>query len=296
MKRKNIVILVLLALVALAGASIYFASKKPAVIDSQTTLTCGMHPQRSSRKRGDCPICGMKLVPLRKQPTPPESAASGKDGADRKVKYYKSTMMLGEISQAPRKDSMGMDMVPVYEGADDSGTISIDPVTTQNMGLRTAVVTKGAVRRNIRTVGAIDFNETALSEVTTKFKGWIEKLYVDSTGQQVHKGEPLFEIYSPDLYSAQSEYVLASIRGVGPRESALTKLKYYDVSDEQIAELERSRQAKKTLSISAPRDGIVVEKMAVEGQMVEAGMKLYRVADLSTWFVQSQVYEQTWAH
>jgi Cu(I)/Ag(I) efflux system membrane fusion protein len=293
MKRKNIVILVLLALVALAGAGIHFASKRPSVIDSQQTLyTCGMHTQIIKDKPGLCPICGMKLMPIRKQPSPPRSVVSGKNGVDRKVKYYKSTMMLGEISQAPRKDSMGMDMVPVYEGEDDSGAISIDPVTTQNMGLRTAVVTKGPLRRNIRTVGAIDFNETALSEVTTKFKGWIEKLYVDSTGQQVHKGEPLFEIYSPDLYSAQNEYILASTRGIGPKESALTKLKYYDVSAEQIAELETSKQAKKTLSISAPRDGIVVEKMAVEGQMVEAGMKLYRVADLSTVWVQSQVYEQ----
>lgn len=297
MKRKQVVILVLLALVALAGASIYFASKKPAVIDSQKTLyTCGMHTQIIKDKPGLCPICGMKLQPIRKQPGEGSTAGGDLGGrsasGERKVKYYKSTMMLGEISQAPRRDSMGMDMVPVYEGEGDSGAISIDPVTTQNMGLRTAVVTKGAVRRSIRTVGAIDFNETALSEVTTKFKGWIEKLYVDSTGKQVHKGEPLFEIYSPDLYSAQNEYVLASTRGIGPKESALTKLKYYDVSEEQIAELERTRQAKKTLSVSAPRDGVVVEKMAVEGQMVEAGMKLYRIADLSTVWVQSQVYEQ----
>ena len=256
MKRKNIVILVLLALVALAGAGIYFANKKPAHANSGAANS-------------------------------PPTAPGG-----RKIKYYKSGMMLGQISKTPQKDSMGMDMVPVYEGEDDSGAISIDPVTTQNMGLRTAVVTKGAVRRNIRTVGAIDFNETALSEVTTKFKGWIEKLYVDSTGKQVHKGEPLFEIYSPELYSAQSEYVLASTRGIGQKESALTKLKYFDVSAEQIAELDKSRQATKTLSISAPRDGIVVEKMAVEGQMVEAGMKLYRVADLSTVWVQSQIYEQ----
>ena len=221
------------------------------------------------------------------------SDAAGKSApGERKVKYYKSTMMLGEIGQAPRKDSMGMDMVPVYEGEDDSGAISIDPVTTQNMGLRTALVSKGALRRNIRTVGVVDYNETALSEVTTKFKGWIEKLYVDSTGKQVHKGEPLFEIYSPDLYTAQNEYVLAATRGTGLKESALTKLKNWDVSAEQLAELEKSGQPKKTLSVSAPRDGVVVEKMAVEGQMVEAGMKLYRVADLSTLWVQSQVYEQ----
>lgn len=253
--------------------------------------TCGMHPQVIKDKPGDCPICEMKLQPVRKQPGETSSAAGKSATGERKVKYYKSTMMLGEISQTARKDSMGMDMVPVYEGEDDSSAISIDPVTTQNMGLRTAPVTKGAVRRNIRSVGVVDYNETALSEVTTKFQGWIEKLYVDSTGKQVHKGEPLFEIYSPDLYTAQNEYLVAT-RGNGLKENALTKLKYWDVSAEQIAELERGGQPKKTLSVSAPRDGVVVEKMAVEGQMIEAGMKLYRVADLSTVWVQSQVYEQ----
>jgi multidrug efflux pump subunit AcrA (membrane-fusion protein) len=187
---------------------------------------------------------------------------------------------------------MGMDMVPVYEGESESGAIAIDPVTTQNMGLRTGVVTKGPLRRNIRTVGVVDFDETALSDVTTKFQGWIEKLYVDATGRQVHKGEPLFEIYSPDLYTAQSDYLLALKGGSGLKESAQTKLKYFDVSPAQIAELEKSGKVRKALGVNAPRDGIVVEKMVVEGQMVEAGMKLYRVADLGTVWVQSQVYEQ----
>ncbi|MEZ0299563.1 MAG: efflux RND transporter periplasmic adaptor subunit [Candidatus Methylacidiphilales bacterium] len=211
----------------------------------------------------------------------------------RKVKYYKSTMMLGEISQEPRKDSMGMDMVPVYdEGDSNENAISIDPVTRQNMGLRTGVVTKGPLRRSIRTVGIIEFNETTLSEVTTKYKGWIEKLYVDSTGKQVHKGEPLFEIYSPELYVAQAEYLLTRKGAGGLKDSSLTKLRYMDVSEEQIAELEKSGQAKKTLSVNAPRDGIVLEKMAVDGQMLEAGTKLYRIADVSTVWVHSQIYEQ----
>ena len=122
-------------------------------------------------------------------------------------------MMLGEISQTPRKDSMGMDMVPVYEGEEETSAITVDPSTVQKMGVRTAIVTKGPVRRVIRTVGAIDYNETALADVTTKFRGWIEKLYVDSTGKQVRKGEPLFDIYSPELYSAQNEYVLALGQG-----------------------------------------------------------------------------------
>jgi len=153
--------------------------------------TCGMHPQVVQDHPGNCPICGMKLTPIRKQGG---AQASG----ERKVQYYKSTMMPGEISPTPRKDSMGMDMVPVYEGeaaAAGSSTIAIDPVTTQSMGIRTAPLTRGPLRRIIRTVGVIDYDETTLSDVTTKFKGWVEKLYVNATGQLVMRGEPLFDIY-----------------------------------------------------------------------------------------------------
>ncbi len=199
----------------------------------KTLYTCSMHPQVVQDHPGNCPICGMKLMPMRKQ-----SATAGNDrqASDRKIKYYKSTMLLGEISQTPRKDSMGMDMVPVYEGEEESQTINVDPATVQKMGMRTAVVTKGPLRRVIRTVGTIDYNETALADVTTKFRGWIEKLYVDSTGKQVRKGEPLFDIYSPDLYSAQSEYVLALNQGGtgGLRTSARQKLKLFDISEDQI--------------------------------------------------------------
>src|SRR5215472_13615011 len=104
------------------------------------------------------------------------------------------------------------------------------------MNLQTAEVTRGPLRRTIRTVGTIDYNETALTEVTTKFRGWIEKLNVDATGQLVHRGEPLFEIYSPDLYSAEAEYL--SVLGTNTdsgmtalREAALEKLKFYDLTD-----------------------------------------------------------------
>ncbi len=166
----------------------------------------------------------------------------------------------GEISQTPGKDSMGMDMVPVYEdeaAAAESSAITIDPVTIQNMDLRTAEVVRGPLRRTIRTVAIVDYDETTLADVTTKFKGWIEKLYVDSTGQQVNPGDPLFEIYSPELYSAagrvpagaEPELHQRPRHGASLREtSALTKLKFFDISDEQIAELERTRQPKKTLA------------------------------------------------
>lgn len=291
MKRR---IAQLILLLFIPGLALSCSKHAPVSEPEKMLYTCSMHPQVVQDHPGNCPICGMKLVPLRKEQTSgSKDHPSAADGS-RKVKYYKSTMLLGEISQTPRKDSMGMDMVPVYEGEEETGTISVDPATVQKMGVRTGIVTKGPVRRVIRTVGAIDYNETALADVTTKFRGWIEKLYVDSTGKQVRKGEPLFDIYSPDLYSAQNEYVLASNQsgGSGLKASARQKLKLFDISEDQIAELERSRQPQRTLRVDAPIDGIVVEKMAVQGQMVEAGMKLYRLADLGIVWVQSQIYEQ----
>ncbi len=229
-------------------------------LPAKQLYTCGMHPQIIQDHPGNCPICGMKLTPVRKQP-------AGGDGHG--------------------------------SAAESAGAISIDPVTVQNMNLRTGTVTRGPLRRVIRTVGVVDYDETKLADVTTKFKGWIEKLYVDTTGEQVHKGEPLFEIYSPELYSAQTEYIV-SVKPAGEaagnldflRASALTKLRFFDISDGQIAELEKTRQAKKTLQVLAPRDGIVMEKMVVEGQMADAGMRLFRIADLGTVWVLAQVYEQ----
>ena len=291
MKTGFVSFFVLLAL----GFLVTSCSRSTEVTSAEKTLyTCSMHPQVIQNQPGNCPICGMKLVPMRKQsPSSAESQPVKAGDRIRKPSYYKSTMIPGEVSQTQRKDSMGMDMVPVFEGKEETNAIAVDPTTVQEMGVRTAMVTKGPVRRVIRTVGVIDYNETALADVTTKFRGWVEKLYVDSTGSQVHKGEPLFAIYSPDLYSAQNEYVLALNQGpAGLRASARQKLTLFDVPEDQIAELEKTRQAQRTLRVDAPIDGIVVEKNVIQGQMVEAGMKLYRLADLEIVWVQSQIYEQ----
>lgn len=300
-------IVIVVCLVAVAAAFFIGRSTSPqssatgsgAAPKEEQLYTCGMHPQVIQNKPGNCPICGMKLNPIRKQSGAQAASAAG---GERKIKYYKSTMMPGEVKQEPGKDSMGMDMVPVYEdeaAATASQAIAIDPVTIQNMGIRTATVTRGPLRRAVRTVGVIDYDETALADVTTKFKGWIEKLYVNATGNLVMRGDPLFEIYSPELYSAQMEYLLAISSATnaaagteGVRASALTKLKFFDISDEQIAELEKTRQPRKTLRILAPQDGFVLEKMVVEGQMVDAGMRIYRLADLGLVWVQAQIYEQ----
>jgi len=293
----------LLAGVTLSSAGLFLTGcqreqSNQGASEKKTLYTCGMHPQVIQDHPGNCPICGMKLTPIRNQAATAGSTATG----ERKIRYYKSTMMPGEVRQTPGKDSMGMDMVPVYEEpgpATNTSAISIDAVTMQNMNLKTTEIVRGPLRKLINTVGTIDYNETALADVTTKFKGWIEKLHVDATGELVHKGEPLFEIYSPELYSAQAEYLLAlsqsSTNDPGAmqlRETAANKLKFYDVSESQIAELEKTRQPSKTLEFVAPMDGFVIEKMAVQGQMVDAGMKLYRLADLGIVWVFAQIYEQ----
>src|SRR5438876_2678097 len=176
-RTKLITLAIAVALAVCAGAFLVTRSGHEhgqSIAKEETLYTCGMHPQVIQKTPGNCPICGMKLTPIRNQADASVStnASATTASGETKIKYYKSTMLLGEISQSPRKDSMGMDMVPVYEGEDESKTIAVDPTTVQKMGVRTAVMTKGPLRRIIRTVGAIDYNETALADVTTKFRGW----------------------------------------------------------------------------------------------------------------------------
>jgi len=292
MKTKMLSILIL---ACTAGLGTFFigCSKSDSASAPKTLYTCGMHPQVIQDHPGNCPICGMKLTPIRNSP-------GATAGGERKIKYYKSTMNPGETSQQPGKDSMGMEMVPVYEDqAAMDAAIAIDPVTIQNMGVRTSEVIRGPLRRTIRTVANVDYDETTLLDITTKFKGWIEKLHVNATGQLVNPGDPLFDIYSPELYSAQVEYLLAlnqtSTNDPGTavlRETAAKKLQFFDISAAQIADLDRTGQPKKTLTINSPAAGFVTEKMAVEGQMVDMGMKLYRLADIGIVWVYAQVYEQ----
>src|ERR1017187_807073 len=280
-------------LIVLAALTLFMADARGET--AKTLYTCGMHPQVILDHPGNCPICGMKLTPIRKQ-------AGDAPAGERKIKFYKSTMTPGETSPTPAKDSMGMDMVPVYEdagGAADSSAIAVDAATRQNMNLRTAEIQRGPLRKTIRTVGTIDYNETALADVTTRFKGWIEKLDVDATGQLVHRGEPLFEVYSPELYDAQREFLQTVTNSfkkfksvIGQKQTAIRNLKNFGVQDAQIAEIETNRRALKTLPVVAPISGFVIEKDAVAGQMVDAGIKLYRIADLGIVWVLAQIYEQ----
>lgn len=280
---------------------------------AHTWYTCGMHPEVIQDHPGDCPKCGMQLQPL----APDRAAAMGlvRDDpsvddppapADRQIAYWRSPMVPGEIHADPGVDSMGHDLVPVYQDELAAGTIRIDPVTEQNMAVRVAEVVAGPLRRTVRTVGFVDYDETALATVTTKVDGWVEKLHVDQTGVQVHRGDPLFEIYSPTLFSAQEEYLSAlrnrrlveipnlpraQIDSEALVRDARMRLELFDVSEAQIRELERTGQLRKTLTVRAPFTGIVTEKNLVEGQMVKSGENLFRIADLSTVWVIGKVFE-----
>jgi Cu(I)/Ag(I) efflux system membrane fusion protein/cobalt-zinc-cadmium efflux system membrane fusion protein len=268
--------------------------------------TCGMHPNVLQKGPGDCPICHMKLTPLKKQD---EQSGAATSVQQRKILYWRAPMEPNYISDKPGKSPMGMDLVPVYADADESASaqaIRIDPVTIQNMGIRTGVIKRGPLVKVIRTVGRVDYNEQTVTYINTKFKGWIERLYVDQTGQHVARGQELFDVYSPELYAAQEEY-LAATRNLPLLEgstfapaaegaarlvdAAVTKLKYMDVSDEQIARIRETKQVEKTLTIHSPADGIVTEKMALEGMYVMPGMRLYTVADLSRIWVYVDIYE-----
>ncbi len=157
------------------------------------------------------------------------TAASGEAGAaakpgERKLLYYRNPMGLPDTSPVPKKDPMGMDYVPVYEGEDQGapGTVKVSADRIQTLGVRTETVSKRSLARVVRAVGTIEINERGQHTVAPKFEGWIEKLHVNTTGQAVARGQPLAEVYSPELVSAQREYLIAysatrTLSGAGVR-------------------------------------------------------------------------------
>ncbi len=241
---------------------------------------------------------GMDYVPV--------YADDGGSGGERKIAYYRSPMNPQETSPVPKKDEMGMDYVPVYADQVSSNQIHIDPATQQNIGVTTETAEKRKLSRNIRTTANITYDETKLYTVSTKIMGYIEKLYVDYTGQYVRKGQPLLSIYSPDLVSTQEEYLQAikyrnQISGNGSAiskqgaeqlvQSAKRRLLYWDISENEIKALEKRGTPEKTMTIYSPADGIVTDKMVINGQNIMPGMALYKIADLSTVWGLAQIYQ-----
>ena len=235
----------------------------------------------------------------------------------KKIKYWVAPMDPTYIRNEPGKSPMGMDLVPVYEEEGEeklpTSTIRIDPVTVQNMGVRFGQVERKVLEKEIRTVGTITHDETRMYTVNTKFNGWIEKLYVDFVGDKVKKGQPLFDIYSPELVSAQEEYLLAYRQYTSVRDSKYAdihqsakrlldstskRLQYWDLRPYQIEKLRQTGKVNKTLTVYSPASGVVINKIAFEGHNVKAGQHLYEITDLSKVWVDVDVYEYDlpWIH
>lgn len=223
--------------------------------------------------------------------------------------FYRHPMNPAITSPVPAKDSMGMDYVPVYaddQAATEPGTVRIDPVTVQNIGVRTAMVTRTTLTRNVRAVGRVDYDEERIVRLHPKTAGWIEALHVDKTGQWVRKDTDLLSIYSPQLVAAQQEYVLAlqnqEILSNSPFESirrgadellssSRKRLQLLDVPDHQLHELTDKQRIIKSLHIHAPTDGIVIQIGAREGQYVTPDTEIFTLADVGKVWVYADVYE-----
>ncbi|MBI1208853.1 MAG: efflux RND transporter periplasmic adaptor subunit [Azospirillum sp.] len=227
--------------------------------------------------------------------------------AERKILYYRNPMGLADTSPVPKKDGMGMDYIPVYQDeAGDAGTVRVGLDKVQKLGVRTEAVALRPMVRSIRAVGTIQVDERRLTVIAPKFEGWIEQLNADTTGQRVHRGESLMEVYSPGLVLAQQEYLvaarnLAALKDADAEtratarqlaESALTRLRYWDIGEDQIQRLGRRGSASRTLSITAPADGVILDKIAVRGMRFMPGEMLYKIADLSRVWVIAEVFEQ----
>jgi RND family efflux transporter MFP subunit len=237
----------------------------------------------------------------------PASAAVKKEP---KILFYRNPMGLPDTSAVPKKDSMGMDYIPVYEGEEEPGAdnkqVHISTEKVQKLGVRTEAAALREVHRVLRAVGKVEVDERRMYNIAPRFEGWIEKLHVNTTGQAVAKGQPLLEVYSPELVSAQREYAIAASgqkamgaaepqaqRGMKElAEASLARLHNWEISDEQIAQLNASGETRRTLTFRSPVNGIVMDKKAVQGMRFMPGETLYQVADLSTVWVIVDVFEQ----
>ncbi len=251
--------------------------------------TCGMHPNVIAEEPGQCPICGMNLTPIKRTAGEEDTGTEHEDAPEEAA----------QEEMAEQDPSMAM--TPSRDAS-----IVIDPVTIQNIGVQTAPVLERPLTRSIRTVGHLDYNEELLSRINIKYPGWIERLYVNETGQQVSMGDPLLDIYSPELVAAQEEYLLAyqnqknledsefetiSKGAKSLLDASRRRLLYWDVTEAQIQALEERGAITRTLTIYAPSKGIVVERMAEMGMRVTPGTDMYRMADLSSIWVFAHVYD-----
>jgi membrane fusion protein, copper/silver efflux system len=236
-----------------------------------------------------------------------DATTTAAQGGEKKILYYRNPMGLPDTSPTPKKDSMGMDYIPVYEGEDQDGSaVKISADRIQMMGVRTEPVAKRVLARTVNAVGTIEIDERGQHTVSPKFEGWIERLHVNTTGQAVARGQPLAEVYSPELVSAQREYLIAynatkamSAAGVEAQtgvkqlaEASLERLRNWDISEQQLARLRDGGEPRRTLTLVAPASGVIIKDPPVAGMRFMPGEPLFRIADLSRVWMVGDVFEQ----
>lgn len=233
---------------------------------------------------------------------------------ERNVLYYRNPMGTGHLSDKPMKDEMGMDYIPVYAdepgAVAEAGVIRIDPAMAQNIGVRTAAVTKGSLASEISANGVLALDEAGVGIVTARVNGYIEKLHVAVVGQKIREGEPLFELHSPDLIAALEEY-LSAVRyqeslPLGGHQTlhrnatdmvvgAHKRLELLGLDRSQIRQVQAQGGVPRVIAINATQNGIVLKKTATEGGYVTPGMELFTIADLSRLWVLADVYAADFA-
>lgn len=288
----------------------------PTPAGQKTQYHCPMHPTMVADRPGDCPICGMRMVPVEMEDGSTDSAAEPTPAAQtlRKKVIYRSTMNPNEVSDKPGKDSMGMEMEPVEVEEGPSGAAKVEGLAAvrinsrkqQLIGVRTDVVKRAPFVRTIRAVGLVTADETRLHHVHTKIAGWIETLYVNATGEKVRKGQPLLTLYSPELLATQEEYLLAlrarrdlqegnlpeaARRSDELVESTRRRLLLFDFTLAQIEELERTRTPSRTVTLYSPISGYVTKRNVTQGERIGPDTTLLDIADLSRVWVLASVYE-----
>ena len=314
-------LVLVLAFAAVAPAALVFSAgcgKKGARAVAAKKYQCPMHPEIIRDAPGDCPICGMKLVPIEgATPVTAEKATPAKAAAGtRKILFYRSPMGTGETSPTPRKDSMGMDFVPVYSDETEAGsgppgpeglaTVTVDARKQSLLGLKTVAVTKAPFETSIRTVGRVAFDERRVHHVHTRYEAFVEHIEADFTGKYVKKGEVLAQVYSPELYATQQEYLLAlkaerslEMSGVssaaqGGRDlldAARQRLLLWEITPADIERIEWNGEPIRAMPVYAPISGFVTARTAYHGMKVMPADTLFDIADLSYVWVLADVYE-----
>ncbi|MDQ3185724.1 MAG: efflux RND transporter periplasmic adaptor subunit [Pseudomonadota bacterium] len=242
--------------------------------------------------------------PVTSTANPPQASAP-----DRKILYYRNPMGHPDTSPVPKKDSMGMDYLPIYEGEEppsDNSVVKISTEKVQKLGVRTETAALRELTRTIRAVATVQADERRLYTVAPKFEGWIQRLYVNTTGQAVRKGDALMDVYSPELITAQHEYVIArkglkSVEDATPEageamqrlaESALQRLRNWDISEADLHALRQEGQVGQYVTLRSAASGVVIEKLAIQGERFMPGEVLYQIADLSKVWMLADVFEQ----